>query len=1563
MKLMAKNAENRYQSSLGLKNDLEHCLYQLKDTGEIKSFQIAQRDLCDRFIIPEKLYGRVKEVQQLLEAFNEVVKGNSNLLLVAGASGIGKTVVVNEVHKPIVQQRGYFIKGKFDQFNRNIPFSAFVQAFQDLIGQFLGESDAQLLGWKNKILQALGESGQVIIDVIPNLEKIIGKQPAVPELSGVAAQNRFNLLFQKFIQVFTSEDHPLVIFLDDLQWADSASLKLAHLLMCESQANYLLMIGAYRDNEVFPAHPLMLMLAEMEKKGTIINTITLEALSKTGLNQLVADTFSCSVIRGRQLAEVVYEKTKGNPFFTTQFLKGLYQDGLIYFDAQAVKWQWDITKVRLAALTDTDDVVKFMMQQLQKFPVETQEVLQLAACIGNQFDLKTLAIASEKSEVEVAVALWQAIQPELILPQSEEYKFYINHDETSVNTVDSGNVVYRFLHDRVQQAAYSLIPDDQKQITHYQIGQLLRQSITKEDLYDRIFELVNQLNYGIALVTEQSERDELAQLNLIACRKARAATAIQIAREYASTGLSLLRENSWQRQYDMSLEFHDNLAELAMLCGDFEVMEQFVDAVIEEACSLPEKANVYRIRIQANVSQNKITDSIAIARKFLQQLGVTFPETPALEDIQQAMAEIENIIGDREIEDFANLPRMTDREKVAIVQIINSITAAAFMTGSLLFPFLASLSVKLSIQYGNTFASVLGYACYGVVACNLKQDADTGLKFGLLALQVVSKLDAKAAQPEVLSSVGSSILHRKSHIQKTLALLKEGYAVALEVGNLEYAGYNADLICLNSFWCGQSLTTLEQETRAYCNSLVLMNQLTAANHCRISWQPMLNLLGCGQQHPHILSGEALQEKEFLPLLLNSNNLYGLYFFHLYKLLLCYLFGEIDQAQNHTLEAKRYLIGAPGMVGEPAFYFYDSLIVLRKLSLQSGDTSESLQRVAQNQTKLSHWARYAPMNHQHKVDLVEAEKLRVLGKNYEAGDFYDRAISGAKENGYIQEEALANELAAKFYLDWGKQKIAAGYMQDAYYCYTHWGAKAKVTRLEQDYPQLLAAILKSTGLKISNDVTIVPTLIGSVSNASNDQNFWLDFAAVMKATQAISGKIELEQLLATLMQIVIASAGAQIACLILRRESQWFVAARTNKDGVTISEIPLEQYQEVPQSLIYSVARNGSAAVFEKLSDEVQFAGDNYVITHQPKSVLCTPISQQGKLMGILYLENNLTAGAFTSDRLELIQILTTQAAISLENAQLYRQSEEYSRTLEQKVAQRTHDLESALKELQRTQTQLIQAEKMSSLGQLVAGIAHEINNPVSFIHGNIEHVEGYTQDLLELANLNLQANIKQSFIQELLDEIDVEFIQQDLPKTLKSMKVGTQRIRDIVLSLRNFSRMDEAEFKEIDIHEGINSTLMILQNRLQAKKEHPAIEIIKDYGKIPLISCYAGELNQVFLNILTNAIDAIEEKNCQHTFAEIETLTNQITIRTSVIDTNWVEIVIADNGIGISSEVQKEIFNPFFTTKPVGSGTGMGLAICYQIITEKHGGKLTCFSTRYQGTEFVIQIPINKIIK
>jgi len=1562
MKLMAKNAEDRYQSALGLKYDLANCLTQLQETGQIKHFEIAQRDVCDRFIIPEKLYGREHEVKTLLAAFDRVADGGTEIMLVAGFSGIGKSAIINEVHKPIVQQRGYFIKGKFDQFNRNIPFSAFVQAFRNLMEQLLSESDTQLANWQEAILQAVGENGQVIIDVIPELERIIGMQPPAPELSGVAAQNRFNLLFQKFIQVFTQPGHPLVMFLDDLQWVDSASLHLIQLLMAESHTGYLLMIGAYRDNEVFAAHPLMLTLEAVNQTGTMVNTITLKPLSQTSLNQLIADTLQCAIALAEPLTKLVYQKTQGNPFFATQFLKALYQDQLITFDSQARHWQCDIVQVQKAALTD--DVVEFMAAQLQKLPETTQNILKLAACIGNSFELQTLAIVGEQSTIEIATGLWAALQDGLVLAQSQIYKFYVGEALENIETNDQ-IVNYRFLHDRVQQAAYSLIPEAQKPAKHLKIGQLLQQKLSAIEQEEKLFDIVGHLNLGKDLITSVSERQTLAQLNLAAGQKARNSTAYAAARSFVQTGRELLTADCWQTQYKLTLNLYVAAAETAYLNADFEGMEVMATQVLQSAQTTLDKVKVYEIQILALTTQSQMLAAIAVGRNALAQLGVEFPSEPdeALTGI--ALQSLAAQLQGKQIEELVNLPVMSDTQTNAAMQLLAMLFSPIFLGSPALLPLLCARMVSLSIQFGNAPASTMGYAGYGMVLAGFLGEVEKGYSFGRVALNVLNQLNVREFKPQTLILFGNCIQHRREALRVTLPRIKDGYLAGMDNGDFLYVGLNIVVYFAHTFLAGVHLDDWEAEIENYYGVLGTAKQDSAVAYLNLIKQ-MVHHLRENVNQPDLFIGTAYDETVMFPKYHQANEYTAIAFAYVCKLMFAYVFGNYTSALDYIAQANLYLMAIAGLIYTPIFHFYAGLTYLAQYSNQSEiEQVNTLALVEIHQTTLAQWAHYAPMNHQHKVDLVAAEKCRVLGKKYEAGDLYDRAILGAKENDYIQEQALANELAAKFYLDWGKHQVATGYMQEAYYCYAKWGAKAKITHLEQNYPRLLAAILQPPNFQITHQETITPTLMRSLANTSSSQTSWLDLPTVMKAAQAISQEIELEKLLATLMQMAIANAGAEKGYLLFYQEGQWLIVAQADSQRTHRLDISLEQYQEIPQSVIFSVARSQEMAVFENLSDAVQFAGDRYITTHQPKSVLCTPIHQQGQLIGILYLENNLTLGAFTSDRLQLVQLLTAQAAISLKNAQLYFQLEEYSHTLEAKVSQRTQELtekatqlESTLQELQLTQTQLVQSEKMSSLGQLVAGIAHEINNPVNFIYGNITYVKQYTRDLCKIVQLYQQPNINPVSLKKTLAELDVDFIQEDLPKTLNSMEVGTERIREIVLSLRTFSRMDEAEFKRVDIHTGIDSTLMILQHRLKETAERPAIEIIKDYGELPLIECYAGQLNQVFMNILSNGVDAIEEKNIHLEFSQIAAHTQQIKIRTLVIDTNWIEIAIADNGIGMTPEVQQKMLNPFFTTKPVGKGTGMGMSITYQIITEKHRGHLKCVSIPKQGTEFIIQIPI-----
>ncbi|PMB52694.1 serine/threonine protein kinase [Fischerella thermalis CCMEE 5201] len=1559
MKLMAKNAEDRYQSAFGLRYDLKLCLQQWQKSKQITAFELGNRDICDRFLIPEKLYGREAEVTALLQAFDHVSSGNQEIILVAGFSGIGKTAVVNEVHKPIVRQRGYFIKGKYDQFQRNIPFSAFVQAFCDLIAQLLSESDANLQQWKTKILENLGENGQVIIDVIPELEKIIGSQPPVPELFGTAAQNRFNLVFQKFIQVFADKAHPLVIFLDDLQWADLASLKLMQLLINENDIGYLLLIGAYRDNEVTTAHPLMLTLEELSKKGLSINTITLSPLKPSDVNQLIAETLNSSLKLATPLAELVYQNTQGNPFFTNQLLKSLYEDGLIKFNFDSGYWQCDISHIRSIALKD--DVVDFMALQLQKLPIATQKVLQLAACIGNQFDLNTLTIICEQSLEETATSLWKALQAGLIAPQSEIYKFF--QDDNDLLVIDQLPITnhqlpnYKFLHDRVQQAAYSLIAAEHKKSTHLKIGQLLLENTPETEWREKIFAIVNQLNFGAELITQQSQRNQLASLNLIAGQKAKATTAFLAAIEYLNRGINLLREDCWQSQYELTLALYTDATEAAYFGSKFEQMERFAEVVLQQAQILLDKIKIYEIKVIASIVQTQQQQAIQIALFVLQLLDINIPNQPSANEIQQAIEEVAADLAGQEIADLINLPVMNHPEKIAAMRLLMAVLPAAFQTAPELMPIITLKMVSLSINYGNCAVSAYGYCLYGLLLCGAFGNIDSGYQFGNLALKIVSKFDAKELQAKIFTVVNAHIKFWKEHLMNTLSPALEGYAMGLEMGDSEYAGYCAYIYPVHSFWSGKELGQTEKAVQTYCEALTQIKQQVALTWNQIYWQTVLNLQGKSENVCYLI-GSAFDEKEMLPRHQQMNDFYTMGHLFLNKLMLCYLFEDIPQAVENAAKAEKCLGGLTGLIVVSLIYFYDSLARLALYPNASEDEqAEIFKKIQANQEKMQQWAEHAPMNFLHKYYLVEAECDRVLGKYVEAMELYDRAIALAKENEYLNEEALIHELAAKFYLDWGKNKIASIYMTDAYYAYARWGAKAKVAHLESKYPQLLTSILQSERKpsKIGETISLIST--GTIHSTSKETSTILDLAGVMKAAQAISGEMQLEQLLSALMRVVLENAGATKCALILSKAEKLVIEATgsTEETGTKVLQsLPLEASQTVPVSFIYYVARTHKTLVIDDsrtTASTEQFSSlqnDPYIQRQQPKSLMCNPILYRGKLIGILYLENNLTAGAFTSSRMELLSLLCSQAAISLENARLYQQAQDYAQQLEQ-----------SLSHLQQIQLQLVQSEKMSALGNLVAGVAHEINNPVGFIAGNLEPAQNYVQDLFYLINLYQQKYPNPDLeIQAEIAAIDLEYVREDLPKLILSMQEGVQRIRSISDSLRSFSRADTENKIAFNIHEGIDSTILILKHRLKANNNRPAIEVVKNYGDIPPIPCFAGQLNQVFMNLLANAIDALEESNFGRNFQEIQAHPNCITVSTSMSqDKNSVFIRIQDNGVGMSEQVRQKIFDHLFTTKAIGKGTGLGLSIARQIVVEKHGGTLEVNSTPGLGAEFVITIP------
>ncbi|MFQ4138517.1 PAS domain S-box protein [Nodosilinea sp. PGN35] len=1261
LKLMAKNAEDRYQSAWGIKADLERCAQQLAETGQINAISLGLQDVSEQFYIPQKLYGREAEIEALLMAFDRVV-GNEGvgewgsggaeeditlpphreMMLVSGYAGIGKTALVQELHKPITANQGYFISGKFDQFGRNIPYSAIVNALQKLVQQLLSEPDEQVEVWRSRLLTALGSNGQIIIDVIPEVELIIGKQSPVPEVGATEAQNRFNLTFQRFVRAFCAKEHPLVIFLDDLQWIDSATLKLIELILLDEQIRYLFLIGAYRDNELTPTHPLVLTLERMRNQGAVLQKIILTPLTLEPLSQLIAETLHCNLGSVRSLAQVVLRKTEGNPFFVGEFLKLLHSENLLTFDAQQLSWQWNIAEIEAQDITD--NVVELLLRQLQKLPEATQQVLSIAACVGSEFDLETLVFSAErnsegivcgKSPKAIFQDLLEAIQAGLIQPLSD---------------LDEDLLVqeYKFLHDRVQQAAYALIDESKKQVVHLQIGRNLLEKTSPEQRSDRLFTIVDHLDQGTEFVTAQSERTEIARLNLMAGQKAKAAMAYEVAFKYCTTGLQLLDTESWQSKYNLTLALYSEAAETAYLQGRFDEMEQLVEVVLNRAETVVDKVQVYDSRIQGYLSQGNLKEALKIGLEVLKLLGVILPENPSEVDVRGGLEETVARLAEQKIEDLVNLPEMIAPEPLAAMSILANTGAAAFIVSPALFMLITCKTVNLSINYGNAIWSPLYYAGYGFVLCGVVQDIELGYKFGQLALSLAERLNTKKGKAKALQLFSDHVMQWKVHLKETIPLLVEAYQEGVETGDFETAGYAAYDVCYNSFFVGEELTQLEQKTATYSKAVDRIRRESPSTWIAIVSQTILNLLD-RSENPSRLVGRVCNEEQALPHALAVKDGTAIQMLYLHKVILCYLFEKYHQAVQTAILARKPFEEVTAIKVLPIFFFYHSLALL-SLSLDASNSEKVawLNCVNTNQKKMQKWAEHAPMNYLHKFYLVEAEKARVLGQFFEAEEFYERAIAGAAENEYIQEEALAYELAAKHYLARGRSTIAQTYMKEAHYCYDRWGATAKVKDLETRYPQFFSQSSRAASASI-------PITAETITNPLHAA---FDLAAVMKASQAISREIELKQLLQSLMQTLIENAGAQTGYLILENSGEWLIEAscELNSDEnacatQVLQSIPIAD--QLPESIIQYVIRALEPVALNDATREGAFINEPYIQQNQPQSILCLPLLNQAKLVGVLYLENRLATGVFTPERSQVLQLLSTQAAIAIENATLY----------------------------------------------------------------------------------------------------------------------------------------------------------------------------------------------------------------------------------------------------------------------------------------------------------------------
>ncbi|MCP4135126.1 MAG: AAA family ATPase [bacterium] len=1244
LKLLSKTAEERYQNTLGLKSDLEYCLDQLTEKGIIKAFEIGKNDISGRFAIPQKLYGRERETVLLLAAFDRISRGTREILFIAGDPGIGKSALVNEVHKPITEKRGNFISGKFDQFKRDIPYSAFIQAFERLVKNLLGENEKELNDWKEKLLRALGPGAQVVIDVIPEVELIIGKQPPVQELDPDQERNRFNMVFLNFIRVFTGEDCPLVLFIDDLQWADAPSIQLIEQIMTGMETRYLLIIGAYRDSEVEESHPLLALPA---------STITLTPLGIDHINDLLSDTLLCGPETTQALADLCAQKTNGNPFFLNQLLYALYEDRYINLDIHNGTWTYDVHEIRDIAITG--NVVELMIEKIRKLNSGTRGVLKLASCIGNQFDLDTVSIVCGRTKDESAELLFEALQENLIIPIDNLYRSTLS---------------YRFLHDRIQQAAYSLIEDRQKTVVHVTIGRLLLENIPEAEREENIFDIVNHLNKGRELLEEQHEKDSAAGLNLLAGQRAKKSAAYGPAYEYFKTGIELAAAGGWERDYRLVLSLYEEGAEAAYLNGSYEDMERLASIVLEHADSTLDRGKIYDIKIKTYIAQNRLNDSINTGLEILKQLGINFPRKPGAAHFLKELIKSKIVLRGKNIEDYINFPEMKDPRIKTVIDLLSSLSVAAFWSEPMLLQLIIFKTVSLFVKYGNTAISSFSYSLKGLTFCYIGE-IDTGYRFGRMALDLLDKTDDKRYEARTIFSVNAFNLHWKNHARETLPALESAFKKGLESGDFEYAAASLMVLMDHSCHVGVPLEELEKRMVENVKILRALKVEIYINMAIIDHQKVLNLLGRAED-PCRLAGTSYNEKELLPVLREQDDRTNLFAHYFDTMILTYIFQDYPRALESTEKADELIDSVAGSLASTVFYFFDSLIRLAAYATaEKKQQRKLLKKVYKNLKKIKKWAFHAPMNNAHKYYLIKAEIAKVKQHKRAAMELYEKAIELAHENEYCNEEAIASERAAKFYTEKGYNAVAKTYLTRAYHCYVKWGAAGKVKQLEEEYP-------------------------GLSEKEVRDHAPPLDLSSIIKTAQVMSGEIVLEELLATTMKLLMENAGAGKCFFVIKTGGLLNIEAMADKNtSMVLQSIPVDSSEELARSIIHYVDRTGEDLVLNNASNDDRFSRDPYIAKNKPKSILCSPIIHKRKMSGILYLENNLATDAFTPERLELLRIFSSQAAISIENASLYQ-------NLERTVHNRTLELEKANEKLIQNALDIAEAnEKLGARNRVI----------------------------------------------------------------------------------------------------------------------------------------------------------------------------------------------------------------------------------------------------------------------
>lgn len=1590
MKLLSKTAEQRYQTAAGLEHDLRRCLRDWEALGRIDDFPLGENDTPDQLLVPETLYGREPEIQTLLAAFDRISEGGApELVLVSGYSGVGKSAVVRELGKVLVPLGGLVASGKFDQYKRDIPYSGLAQALHELIRPLLGKSETELTRWREALGEALDSNGQLMVTLVPELELLMGPQPPLPELPPQDAQRRFHMVFCRLLGVFARPERPLVLFLDDLQWLDAATLNLLEYLTTQTELRHFLLLGAYRDNEVTPAHPLTRRLDAIRSMGAL-KEIVLAPLGLEDLGRLVADALHCTPACSAPLARLVHEKTAGNPFFAIQFLTALADEGLVAFDHQQARWSWDLERIHAKGYTD--NVVDLLLGRMRRLPEAARGALQQLACLGNLGEIATLSQVLGESEAGLVAALLEAERAGLVFRK---------------------HGAYHFLHDRVREAAYALIPEGTRAAAHLAIGRRLVANTPLEAVEERVFEIVGQLNRGIALIASSGERERVAGLNLIAGRRAKASTAYASALTYLTAGLALLPANGQERRHELAFALELNRGECEFLTGALGEAEAHLAELARRAIGLTDLATVTRLQVDLFMTLGRSDRAVAVGLDYLRRVGVDWPAHPSTDDVQGEYARLRQQLGDRSIEALIDLPPMADPVACATMDVLTSLVSPALFTDEKLRCLVIGRMGNLSLEHGNSDASCYAYTAVGNVLGLFFGDYRAGFRFGELGLDMAERSGVERLKARVYLAFGNLAKSSPRHFAAGRPIARHAFEAALRAGDLTYAAFSCNNVLTQLLATGNTLAEVQREAEAGLDFArrskfgLVVDLITA--------QFGLVRTLCGRTAMFGSFNDAdFDEDRFEQHLEEDPRLsVAACLYWIRKLQARLLAGDHAAAVAAAERAERLLWMSPAIFERAEYHFYAALAQSALCdAVPVAARARYRKDLAIHQRRLQEWAENCPENFASRAVLVGAEIARLKGRWYEAERLYEQAIQSARDNGLVHDEALACELAARHYAARGLQINSHAHLRGARHCYMAWGAHGKVEQLDALYPHLR-----------ETEPAAAPT---RTFGAPIEQ---LDLATVIKVSQAISGEIVLERLIDTVLRTAIEQAGAERGLLISSHdgESRITAEANTRRDAaeVRLCDAPVTA-NTLPESVLHYVLRTKESVVLGDATAQNPFSADPYICQHRARSVLCLPLLNQGQLTGVLYLENNLAARVFAPTRIAVLKLLASQAAISLENTRLYRDLVErgakirrlveaniigifiwdsdgrileandaflsmvgYNRadlvagrlrwtdlsppdwlnhdamaTEEERAtgtippAEREYfrkdgtrvpvlcgaaafqeggnegvafvlDLterkraEGALREseeaLRQAQGQLAHANRVDTMGQLTASIAHEVNQPLAASVTNAEAALRW----LGTHPPNL------------------EEVRDALGRIVKN----ANRAGEVVGRIRALIKKAPPSRERFDLNEAVRDVIALTRSEVLRH----GVSLDSEFATgLPSVKGDRVQVQQVILNLVMNAIEAMNGTD------EGE---RRLLVSTHDQAPHSVLVAVSDSGPGLDPQNLDRVFEAFYTTK--STGMGMGLAICRSTI-EAHGGRLWASANDPRGAVFQFTLPLDR---